>query len=182
MFTLDGPASSLRLLLYLSIRQSSARELNSSFTRAPSSTRALTRAYSTVVVGADERVGEKSKPTGFANHPPGQDRAQGCRIRGVRLVDRHPRGSLPGDKWITPNLLAHSRAQVPVSRSREYAYASRVREASPPPAGHVAKPRRGFSSSGIHLLCGENMGLPVCISLIVASCRFILFFQSLNTR
>lgn len=57
-----------------------------------------TRAYSAVVVGAAGRVGEKSKPTGFANHPPGRDRARGRRIRGVRLVDRHSRGSSPGDK------------------------------------------------------------------------------------
>lgn len=51
-----------------------------------------------------------------------------------------------------------TRAQVPVSRSREYA--SRVRKASPPLAGHMAKPRRGFSGSGIYLLCEENIRLP----------------------
>lgn len=84
VFTLDGPASSLRLLLYLSIRQSSGRELNSSFTRAPSSARVPSD------VEADGRVGGKSEPTGFANIHLGE-RARGRRIRGVRLVDRHPR-------------------------------------------------------------------------------------------
>lgn len=52
------------------------RELNSSFTRVPSSARVF--AYYAVVVGADGRATrrEKSEPTGFANHPPGRDRGR----------------------------------------------------------------------------------------------------------
>lgn len=136
--------------------------------RAPSSTRALTRAYSTVVVGADGRVGEKSKPTGFANHPPGRDRARGRRIRGVRLVDRHSRGSLPGDKWITPNLLAHSRAGsgFPVAGVHE--------------ALSVSCETRGETDTQIlrFYLRRKHNSLPVYLHFTPksADCRFISFF------
>lgn len=78
---LDGPASSLRLLLHLSIRQTAGRELNSSFTRPA----LLQPTAAHAVVGGDERAGRRGNQLVLLTiHL--DDAAWRRRIRGVRLV------------------------------------------------------------------------------------------------